>query len=108
MTYTKTQIERHIDDFTIRANRSEVWVEFEVYEIAGWHDEQTPCYGNDFDPTPGDPDLSARVKWDGCSDWTIDSFHACTRSQIIRFSKLFERLYDIALELMPEHKENLT
>lgn len=61
-----------------------------------------------------EPFLKGSIKWDGCSHNTFAPgdnsgyIHGCGREDMIRLGKLFDVLFDIAIELMPDHKEYLT
>lgn len=60
------------------------------------------------EPDEGENLIIGVIKWDGCSDVEFTSpMHGCSRSDMTRIGELFERLFDLAGELMPEHKENL-
>ena len=71
-------------------------VDFVVYEVVTWGSAFTR------------PWLHGSIKWDGCSNWHFDAqddlmIHFCGPSDTAKLSKLFERLYQMAAEIMPEH-----
>lgn len=63
------------------------------------------------DPDVCSPVLSGYIKWDGCSnsDFGIPgaSYHACSRQGMVRLGVLLDRLFDLALAMMPEREEYL-
>lgn len=50
--------------------------------------------------------LSGSIKWDGCSDITIDDepLHFCSRSGMEEFASLLSAIYDLAAELIPSYE----
>jgi hypothetical protein len=46
--------------------------------------------------------LSGSIKWDGCSDFSIDDepLHFCGRSDMAEFATLLTGIYDLASELI--------
>jgi hypothetical protein len=54
--------------------------------------------------------LSGSIKWDGCSHNTFGAengyIHGCTREEMKNLSKLFDILFDMAIELIG-HEEHL-
>lgn len=75
-------------------------VNFTVYESDA-ADEITSLHH------PIDELFSVFIKWDGCSNWVMDNFHFCGLQEIKNFSILIDRLCELSIELMPEHKEDL-
>lgn len=57
----------------------------------------------------GNTYLLGSIKWDGCSHntFTDNYIHACSRQEMTRLGRLFERLYDIAMELIPGNGDYL-
>ncbi len=48
------------------------------------------------------------IKWDGCSHNHLPQYHhECSRQGMKNIGVLFDRLFDLALELMPDEQENL-
>lgn len=41
------------------------------------------------------------VKWDGCSEWDVEGWHACSKKQLKDMSEIFSRCWDMASELCP-------
>lgn len=55
------------------------------------------------------PLLTGQIKWDGCINVsTVGIMHGCERSDVTRLAVLFDRLYDLALEMMPQHRRYLS
>jgi len=55
--------------------------------------------------------VKGSIKWDGCSHNTFGDrngyIHACSRSEMVRFGELFNKLFEIAQELMPGNGDYL-
>lgn len=51
--------------------------------------------------------VKGSIKWDGCSHNNFGDengyLHACSRREMVRFGELFDRLFEIAQELMSDH-----
>lgn len=48
------------------------------------------------------------IKWDGCSHNHLPQYHhECSRQGMKNIGVLFDRLFDLALELMPDEQEYL-
>ena len=124
---TTWTIERRLEDedrnggFHIRAGGSESWMNYEVHNLICWpnnkgeplsfesEDERGSVVGvSDIDKATSY--LTGSIKWDGCSHNTFNDnyIHACSRQEMTRLGKLFETLYDIALELMPKNGDYLS
>lgn len=108
--------------FTIVAIPDEYVCNFVCYEVSGYvRDEVTGEYTvPDYkmagdgcgDETTEDLDraqvyLHGGIKWDGCSNWSFDEqercmLHFCGRRSIRQLTVLFDRLYDLAAELIPK------
>lgn len=100
-----------------------LFIDFKVYEIIGGdiNNPNRPLfhkinYQNSNDDTENLEEaqvyLSGTVKWDGCSNLKFDEqdnvmLHFCSRNDIKNLGIMLEKLYDIAIELMPKQKENL-
>jgi hypothetical protein len=55
--------------------------------------------------------LDGSIKWDGCGHHNFSDngyIHSCSRQEMVRLGKLFDKLYDIALELMPDNGDYLS
>lgn len=72
--------------------------------------------GLNFPSTPdidsADVYLSGSIKWDGCSNWHFDAqddamLHFCSRKEAGDIGELLRRLYDLAAEIIPEHRESI-
>lgn len=50
--------------------------------------------------------LSGSIKWDGCSDVSIDDepLHFCGRSDMEKFGRLLAAIYDLASEFIPSYE----
>ncbi len=60
------------------------------------------------DPEWADIFVKGSVKWDGCSSVDFgSSLHACGRKQMTDIGVLFDRLFDMTVELIG-HAENLS
>jgi hypothetical protein len=63
------------------------------------------------DATKAEILVKGTIKWDGCSHNNFGDengyIHACSRSEIVRLGEMFNRLFDIAQELMPGHGDYL-
>lgn len=115
----KTPHVRHFHDlkFTAVAMNFEGYVEFAVYDIEGYlnDDQAKPCWprmGAKSSPDSvedlGEADiyLHGSVKWDGCSNWYFNEqdrvmLHGCSREDIQRFGDVMGRCWDWAAEYMP-------
>lgn len=56
--------------------------------------------------------MEGSIKWDGCINYHFPAqndcmLHACGRGVIKDFDLIFSKLYDLALERMPNHEEYL-
>lgn len=117
------QIVRHSPEleFTIVAKPNDYWVNYKIYDIAGWSEGETqgvydvPMWhkagaisGMDTVETldEAEPYLHGRVKWDGCSDWHFDEqdrlmLHGCSRANVQRFGDVMALCWDWTAELCP-------
>lgn len=84
--------------------------EFLAYEVAGnlTDENKTPLYGDSFSENIEDAEVFLRgsVKWDGCSNWDFPGLedvmmHFCSVQDAKNLGILFERIYGIAEELIP-------
>ena len=109
--------------FHIRAGlNSEFSIEYQVRNLLLWDDGEGPPLKFELEEENGgirgttDLEkgviyLAGTIKWDGCSHNTFGDggyIHSCSRQEMVRLGKLFDKLYDIALELMPSHGDCLS
>jgi len=110
---------RHFHElrFTVLATDYEHYVEFIVYDIQSYQDDDQskphwPRQGADTSPDSvdnlGEAEiyLHGSIKWDGCSNWYFDEqdrnmLHGCSRQEIQRFGDVMGACWDWAAELMP-------
>ena len=126
-----TQLEQHRQDidFTVvmtagaENEGGPVWVDFKVYDIVGRGGPKfdEPCYhadgyinSNEIVETTELAQVFCHgtIKWDGCCDVYFDEqdstmLHGCGRKDLTRIGKLFDVLYDMALQLMPDREDLL-
>jgi len=118
----KFSIERRLEDlnglggFHIRAGGSSTWMDYEV-RILVLHDdgEGEPLKfqnaNNDItlDPEKAEIYLYGDIRWDGCSHNNFTNYiHGCSRQEMTRLGRLFETIFDIAMEIMPGNGEYLS
>lgn len=109
-------LHKHIPElnFTVVANPKDYSVEFTVYDIVGYSQEDAPLWGKSgathFDPVDtleaSEPYLHGAVKWDGCSNWYFDEqdrvmLHGCSREDVQRFGDVMALCWDWTKELLP-------
>lgn len=84
-----------LDDRVLTYKVCEAWVEFKVYD--------TPSSGEEDVPWP--VMLEGHIKWDGCSDWDMNTskcmMHFCGRDDADGLGRLVNRMYDIAQVKLP-------
>jgi hypothetical protein len=119
-------VREHRDiQYTVRAKRyhSGYSVDFEVFKLCGWNPDGSVFYSKSLDGPAEDgitehiqeaePSIDGNIKWDGCCNVSFrecsdnSMLHGCGREDMTNIGVLFDRLYDLAIELMPEHAENL-
>lgn len=99
----------------VAIEKSSHWLSFIVYRIIGRKEDGTRIYNRDGYKSSPDPVehrslaqvvLSGSIKWDGCSDITIDDepLHFCGRSDVEEFTALLSAIYDLAAELIPSYE----
>lgn len=107
---------RDVGDYEIvvRERRSH-WIGFSVYRVIGKTESGVRIYNRDGYQSSPDPvedraaaqvAISGSIKWDGCSDITIDDepLHFCSRSGMEEFTMLLSAIYDLAAELIPSYE----
>jgi hypothetical protein len=110
------EIVREVGDYEIvvTARRSH-WIGFKVYKVLGKTESGVRMYNRDGYKSSPDPVedraiaqvmVSGSVKWDGCSDITIDDepLHFCGRDNAEEFAALLSAIYDLAAELIPSYE----
>lgn len=91
------------------------WVGFKVYRVLGKTENGARVYNRDGYTSSPDPvedraaaqvAISGSIKWDGCSDITIDDepLHFCGRSNMEEFAAVLSAIYDLAAELIPSYE----
>lgn len=108
--------------YTVRATPHEHYVDYAIYEITGLSNDAkgnptVPHYqlkgGENYDDTDSIDNAKVfahgTVKWDGCSDWMIDSMvrnrmlHGCGRSDITNVGEVLARCWDWTESLIPDN-----
>jgi hypothetical protein len=112
----KVMLARDVAGFEIVVTeRRSHWIGFKVYKVIGRTESSVRIYNRDGYQSSPDPveglesaqvALSGSVKWDGCSDITIDDepLHFCGRSNMEEFAALLSAIYDLAAELIPSYE----
>jgi hypothetical protein len=91
------------------------WLGFKVYKVLGKTASGTRMYNRDGYKSSPDPVedraaaqamLSGSIKWDGCSDITIDDepLHFCGRQHMEEFGALLSAIYNMAAEMIPSYE----
>jgi hypothetical protein len=96
-------------DFVAIAEPGEYGVDYKVYDVVTWTDEDALYRKDDeFIGDIGDADLylSGCVKWDGCSNWYFDEqdrvmLHGCSREDLTRLGEVMAQCWDWTAELCP-------
>jgi len=93
------------------------FVEFKVYDLEGlpvdgsppmWHKKGSGSYPDPVESLDeADVFLHGSVKWDGCSNWSIDEndrgmLHGCSRADLTRIGEVMGKCWDTAQELMKD------
>jgi hypothetical protein len=104
-------------DFTVVAElATDFRCEFTVYSIMGTDSDGVLLWTQDDEhgaPQPvdsleeADVYLRGEIKWDGCSNWYFDEqdrvmIQFCSKGAAKDIGTLFERMYDIAKEVIPK------
>lgn len=116
---TETEIVRDVGNDgryeIVVIERSSHFLSFIVYCIIGRTEDGTRIYNRDGYESSPDPvehrslaqaALSGSIKWDGCSDITIDDepLHFCGRANAQEFAAVLSAIYDLAAELIPSYE----
>lgn len=113
--HTYEELELHV---VVKVKKTNNFVvDYEVRALTLYDDGNGPAFkfidNESLDPTRdfdrAEIIVKGSIKWDGCShnDFGEKGYiHGCSRRDLTRLSTLFERLFDIATELLG-HKENL-
>lgn len=114
--FLETEIIRDVGDYEIViTQKPSHWLGFNVYRVIGRLENGTRVYNRDGYKSSPDPVedraeaqvfMSGSIKWDGCSDITIDDepLHFCGRSSMEEFTALLPAIYDLAAELIPSYE----
>jgi hypothetical protein len=78
-------------------------VDFTVYEVYGYDATGAAIFDSrgQEDAAKVEPFMHGFIKWDECSNWSPDNWHFCTKKQAMKVGLLFEKLYDIAADMIP-------
>lgn len=110
--YRVIELVRDVGDYEIVVTEMRShWLGFKVYRVLGKTENGVKVYNRDGYQSSPDPVedrttaqvfLSGSIKWDGCSDITIDDepLHFCGRADMEEFSALLSAVYDLAAELI--------
>lgn len=91
------------------------WIGFNIYRVLGKTESGLRMYNRDGYQSSPDPAedraaaqvaMSGSIKWDGCSDISIDDepLHFCGRSDMQEFTSLLSAIYGLAAELIPSYE----
>jgi hypothetical protein len=107
-------------EFHVRVSLKEgCWMDYEIFDLVLFDDGEGPPLKFIVEHPEGGPDTETTdiekatrfmhgcVKWDGCSHNNFDSayIHGCERKEMTRIGILFDKLFDLACERMPQHAE---
>lgn len=110
------KITRDVGDYEIVVTEKQShWIGFKVYRVIGKTASGARLYNRDGYQTSPDPVedrnaaqvmLSGSIKWDGCSDMTVDDepLHFCSRSYMEEFQCVLSAIYDLAAEVIPSYE----
>jgi len=114
--FAEPQIVRDVGDYEIVVTEQRShWLGFKVYKVLGKDENGTRAYNREgYTSSPDFVDdraaaqvmLSGSIKWDGCSDITIDDepLHFCGRSDMQEFADLLLAIYGVASDLIPSYE----
>lgn len=76
--------------------------QFTAYEVCGYDATGSAIFDSrgECDPSKVEPFLSGHIKWDGCSNWSVDGWHFCSKREAMKVGQLFEHLYNIAADVI--------
>ena len=114
--YRVKETTRDVGDYEIvvSEHRSH-WLGLKVYKVLGKTENGVRMYNRDGYKSSPDPvedrdtaqvAISGSIKWDGCSDITIDDepLHFCARADAQEFASVLSAIYDLAAELIPSYE----
>jgi len=102
-------------NFTVVAKIHDLYVDYNIYEINGWLEDDLPAYVKDGassnldyveDTEYATVFIEGHVKWDGCSNWMFQEcldntyIHGCSKSDITRIGLILGECYDWTKELL--------
>jgi len=101
--------------FVVAAEVAEFHVDYFIYDIAGFTEDNLPLLQKKdatFYPDPvesmedAEVFLHGFVKWDGCSNWHFDEqdrlmIHGCGRADIQRIGDIMAACWDWTAEILP-------
>ncbi len=65
--------------YVVLAESSANWCDFRAWQVSAWEESGQVLFGECSNWTPEyrdhEPLLTGFVKWDGCSEWALDSHH---------------------------------
>lgn len=114
--YLAGEIIRDVGDYEILVTEKRSHsISFNVYRVIGETESGVRIYNRHGYESSLDPVedrsaaqvmLSGSIKWDGCSDLTIEDepLHFCGRSDIEEVAKVLSAIYDLAAELIPSYE----
>lgn len=104
-------------DFTVVATPHSHQVEYSIYDIEGytsidnmplWHKAGASSYPDPVESlSEAEVYIHGSVKWDGCSNWSIDEnercmIHGCSRRDIQRIGDIMALCWDWTAQLIPD------
>jgi len=111
-------VEKDFEDlwYYVVAEPTDYHVDFKIYVIEGRKEDGTPLFhekGKRSSPAPVDKLVDADVyahggvKWDGCSNWSIDELdrcmlHFCSKQQAQDLGLILGECYNMARTLCPK------
>lgn len=110
------KIIRDVGDYEIVVTEKHShWLGFNVYQVISKTASGVRVYNRDGYESSPDPVedraaaqimLSGSIKWDGCSNLTIEDepLHFCGRSSMEEFTALLLAIYSLAAELIPSYE----
>ena len=90
------------------------WMDFEVHNLMYYDDGEGSPYKFEAgknratkDFSESKPLITGSIKFDGCCHSDLGHIHGCSREEMTRLGKVYDILYDLAMERMPGSKEFL-